>query len=113
MIVCLCGSTRFRTAFELANMDETLKGNIVLSVGMFGHDDYPPGAKHLCADGDEKDLTKQMLDSLHFDKIDAADEILVINVGGYVGNSTRREIAHAQNNGKRIRYMFHLNNTIT
>jgi hypothetical protein len=105
-IVCLVGSTRFRTAFEIANMDETLKGHIVVSVGMFGHDDYPLGAKYLCADGDENNLTKQMLDELHEAKIDLADEILVINVGGYVGSSTTREIIYASSGGKPVRYMF-------
>src|SRR5258706_12820181 len=105
-IVCLCGSTRFRTAFELANMHETLIGNIVISVGMYGHDDYPLGAKHLCSDGDENNLTKQLLDKLHFAKIDLADEILVINVGGYVGSSTEREIDYADKQRKPVRFMF-------
>lgn len=93
--VCLCGSTRFKEAFEKAERDETLAGKIVLTVGLFGH-----------LEGlDMSGSTKQMLDELHLRKIDKADEILVINVGNYIGESTRREIDYARNNGKRVRYL--------
>src|SRR6266496_1102237 len=95
-VVCLCGSTRFRSAFELANMDETLRGNLVISVGLFGHSDHPDGSRFLAADGDESTAVKQDLDALHFRKIDLADEVLVVNVGGYVGSSTKREITYAR-----------------
>ena len=46
-----------------------------------------------------------MLDKMHFQKIDMADEIFVINVGGYIGESTRREIAHATDKGKKVNYL--------
>lgn len=105
-VVCLCGSSRFKSAFEIAAMHETLMGRLVVSVGMFGHADSPDGARHLCADGDDRDATKQILDELHLRKIDLADEILVVNVGGYVGSSTSREIAYAVRNGKRVRFLF-------
>ena len=105
-IVCLCGSTRFRSAFEIANMDETLRGNLVISVGMFGHADHPDGARFLTSDGDENTVVKQAIDELHFRKIDLADEVLVVNVGGYLGSSTRREIAYARLHGKTVRFMF-------
>ena len=105
-VVCLCGSTRFRSAFELANMDETLRGNVVISVGLFGHVDYPDGSRYLTSDGDESMAVKQDLDALHFRKIDLADEVLVINVGGYVGSSTKREIAYAREQGKSVRFLF-------
>lgn len=95
IIVCLCGSTRFKDAFEKAERDETLAGKIVLTVGLFGH-----------LEGlDMSGSTKQMLDELHLRKIDKADEVLVINVGNYVGESTSREIDYAKNNGKKIRYL--------
>jgi hypothetical protein len=74
-IVCLCGSTRFKEAFERANREETLSGKIVLSVGMFGHSEGL----------DMSGPVKAMLDRLHLCKIDLADEVLVLNVGGYVG----------------------------
>jgi hypothetical protein len=93
-IVCLCGSTRFMQAFYDANMRETLEGKIVLTVGMSSKGD--------CQLNEEQ---KKALDALHLDKIDMAEEILVLNVGGYVGDSTRNEIAHATRTGKKVRYL--------
>ena len=95
-IVCLCGSTRFLSAFQEANLRETLAGKIVLSIG--------------CDTKSDQDLAlgpidKTALDLLHLFKIDLADEILVLNVGGYVGQSTRREIDYARMQGKRIRWL--------
>jgi hypothetical protein len=94
-IVCLCGSTRFRDAFLEAARDETLAGRIVLSVGSFGHVDQRPIT----------DEQKAALDALHLQKIDMAHEILVINPGNYIGESTKREIAHAIRAGKPVRYL--------
>jgi hypothetical protein len=94
-IVCLCGSTRFRSEFEAANRRETLLGKVVLSVGMFGH-------------GEGIDMNgpiKAMLDRLHFRKIELADEVLVLDVDGYIGRSTRNEIDHATAIGKHVRYL--------
>jgi hypothetical protein len=97
--VCLCGSTRFKTEFEIAMRNETLDGNIVLTVGFFGHSD--PEAMRMF---DEFPDIKPRLDELHLRKIDLADEVLVINVGGYIGDSTRREIEYAKANGKPVSY---------
>lgn len=94
-IVVLCGSTRFREAFESANRRETLNGKIVLSVGMFGHDEGL----------DMNGSVKAALDELHCKKIDLADEVLVLNPDGYIGESTRREIRYAKKLGKPIRYL--------
>lgn len=99
-IVCLCGSTRFMEAWQKANIDETLAGRIVLSVGCNTKSDAD--LQRLGALTDE---TKAKLDELHLRKIDLADEILVLNVGGYIGNSTRNEIAYATKTGKPIRYL--------
>ena len=95
-VITLCGSTRFRDAFMEAQKRLTLEGNIVISVGMFGH-----------AGDDEvwKPGTKEMLDDMHKRKIDMADEIYVINVGGYIGESTRSEIEYARRTGKAVRYL--------
>ena len=49
--------------------------------------------------------TKAMLDDMHKRKIDMADEIFVINVGGYIGESTRSEIQYAIETGKDVRYL--------
>ena len=95
-IVTLCGSTRFKEQFLEAQKHLTLEGCIVISVGLFGHsgddDVWKPGVK-------------EMLDDMHLRKIDLADEVFVINVGGYIGESTRREIAYAEKTGKTVKYL--------
>ena len=94
-IVVLCGSTRFFQQFQRANYEETMAGNIVLSVGF-----YRFGSVQGCTPEQ-----KIALDELHKRKIDLADEILVLNVGGYIGDSTRSEIEYAQALGMPIRYL--------
>ena len=102
-VITLCGSTRFRHEFEEANKRLTLAGNIVISVGLYGH----AGDAEVWEGMDEDTLTqtKVMLDDMHKRKIDMADEIFVINVGGYIGESTRSEIAYAEAHGKPVRYL--------
>ncbi len=102
-VVTLCGSTRFKDAFMEAQKRLTLEGNIVISVGLFGHS----GDNEVWENMDEGTLTKtkEMLDDMHKRKIDMADEIFVINVGGYIGDSTRSEIAYALETGKTVRYL--------
>ena len=81
----------------------TLEGSIVISVGLFGHS----GDQEVWDGMDEGTLTKtkEMLDDMHKRKIDMADEIFVINVGGYIGDSTRSEIDYAIEHGKKVRYL--------
>lgn len=105
-IVCLCGSTRFPEAFELLNAHLTMMGDVVISVGLNGHADRPTGAKFLTSDGNESSPAKIALDDLHKRKIDLADCIYVVNVGGYIGSSTKREIEYAAANDKPIYFMF-------
>ena len=102
-VITLCGSTRFKNEFMEAQKKLTLEGNIVISVGLFGHS----GDNEVWEGMDEDTLTatKIMLDDMHKRKIDMADEIFVINVGGYIGSSTRSEIEHAQSTGKAVRYL--------
>ena len=95
-VITLCGSTRFKDEFMEAQKKLTLEGNIVISVGLFGHS----GDDEVWTEG-----TKEMLDDMHRAKIDMADEIFVINVNGYIGSSTRSEIEYAKANGKQIRYL--------
>ena len=95
-IITLCGSTRFKNEFIEAQKRLTLEGNIVISVGLFGHS------------GDDEawwEKTKEMLDDMHKRKIDLADEIYVINEGGYIGTSTRSEIEHAIETNKPVKYL--------
>ena len=95
-VITLCGSTRFKDAFMETQKRLTLEGNIIISVGLFGHS----GDVEVWAEG-----TKEMLDDMHLRKIDLADEIFVINVGGYIGSSTKTEIEYAEKTGKPVRYL--------
>lgn len=95
-IITLCGSTRFKDDFLKMQKELTLAGNIVISVGLFGHS------------GDNEvwtENTKAMLDDMHKRKIDIADEIFVINTNGYIGESTKSEIEYANKTGKKVNYM--------
>ena len=101
-IVCLCGSTRFWREFQRASLRETLAGRIVLSIGAAsGTDDEHFGN----LSKEDYETVKEMLDELHKRKIDLADDVLVLNVGGYIGTSTQSEIDYAQKLGKPIRYL--------
>lgn len=94
-IITLCGSTRFKDEFIAEKKRLTLEGNIIISVGLFGHS------------GDNEvwsESTKEMLDDMHKSKIDLADEIFVINPGGYIGSSTKSEIEYAKKTGKAVKY---------
>jgi hypothetical protein len=95
-VITLCGSTKFKDKFMEAQKRLSLAGNIVISVGLFGHS----GDAEVWNDG-----VKEMLDDMHKRKIDMADGIFVINVGGYIGNSTRSEIEYAKSHGKTIEYL--------
>ena len=102
-VITLCGSTRFKDEFMEAQKRLTLEENIVISVGLFGHS----GDDEVWENMDEGTLTKtkEMLDDMHKRKIDMADEIFVINVGGYIGSSTRSEIEYAIATGKTVKYL--------
>jgi hypothetical protein len=95
-VVCLCGSGRFLDAFNAVEFTETLAGKIVLTIGCNTHD------VARCA---SLAPAKPMLDELHLRKIDLADEVLILNVGGYIGESTSRELAYARQAGKTIRFL--------
>lgn len=99
-VVCLCGSVRFLAEFDAASLAETLAGRIVLSVGSHRQRDEDALA-HLSSA--ERAAALDRLGELHLRKIDLADEVLVINPGGYVGESTCREIAYARQAGKPVR----------
>ncbi|MDH8678120.1 hypothetical protein QE109_08170 [Fusibacter bizertensis] len=95
-VITLCGSTKFKDEFLQVQKELTLKGNIVISVGLFGHS----GDEEVWQEG-----TKEMLDDMHKRKIDMANEIFVINKNGYIGSSTRSEIEYAKSNGKTVRFL--------
>jgi hypothetical protein len=93
-VITLCGSTRFKEDFERVNRELTLAGNVVISVGCFGHS------------GDVfTEEQKIMLDDIHKQKIDMADCIYVIDRDGYIGESTKSEIIYAHQHGKTVAFM--------
>lgn len=97
-VITLCGSTRFKDAFIREQKRLTLEGNVVISVGLFGHS----GDDEVWA-SDGK--VKLMLDDIHMQKIDMSDGIFVINEGGYIGESTKREIEYALSHDKSVEFM--------
>ena len=97
-VITLCGSTKFKAEFMKVQKELTLKGYIVISVGCFGHS------------GDViTDEQKIMLDNMHKRKIDMADEIFVINVDEYIGESTKSEIEYAKSHNKKVNYLVDIN----
>ena len=102
-VITLCGSTCFKDAFMETQKRLTLDGNIVISVGLFGHSGDNEVWENM-ADG-TLTATKAMLDDMHKAKIDMSDEIFVINVDGYIGDSTRSEIEYAKMTGKAGRFL--------
>ncbi len=99
-VITLCGSTRFKDEINAVNARLTMQGNIVISLGVFGHVDMPDHDWTTSGNAD-----KLMLDELHRRKIDLSDEIYVVNVDGYIGESTRGEIDYARAHGKIVRYL--------
>lgn len=95
-IVCICGSARFVAEMSAANRDLTLAGVIVVAPGVFPRADE--AAQFIT------DEHKTALGALHLRKIDLADRVLVVNPGGYLGESTTREIAYARATGKPVSF---------
>ena len=90
IVVTLCGSTRFKQDYEDWNRRLTMMGYVVFSCGVFGH-----------ANGGElSEAQKRSLDDIHLRKIDLSDGIMVLDVDGYVGNSSQKEIEYARSRGK-------------
>lgn len=101
-IVCLCGSSRFYDEFQQACYDQTMRGEIVLSIGFYPH----AAARHGHGEGVGHDSTQKiMLDELHKRKIDLADYVLVVSdISGYYGQSTDSEIRYALDHGKPVEF---------
>ena len=99
-VITLCGSTKFEAEFAEVNQRLTMEGCVVISLGMFSLPDLPD----YDWTADSSDL-KGRLGGVHFQKIRMADEVYIVDPGGYVGESTRREIAYAESLGKPVRYL--------
>lgn len=91
-VVCLCGSSRFMEHFHAANRSETAAGRVVITIAA-------PKAEMAAQ------VTGEQLDALHLRKVELADEVLVLNVGGYVGESTTAAVEHAYSLGKLVRWL--------
>jgi hypothetical protein len=100
--VCLCGSTRFWETFRDVGLDLTMAGIVVLTIGICA----PDSMVLANPDSDQAKRQKAMLDMLHKHKINLATQVLVLNVDGYIGDSTRSEIAHAEARRKVIKWLF-------
>ena len=101
-VICLCGSTRFTNEMLIKQRELTKQGNVVLSWCALPDNYFNGGDKtHI---GDQEGV-KGIVDRVHFRKIDLCDEILVINIGGYIGESTRNEINYAYSQDKVIKYL--------
>ena len=99
-VITLCGSTRFEAEFAEVNQRLTMDGCVVISLRMFSLPDLPDYDWTTdCSD------LKGRLGVTHFQKIRMADEVYIVDPGGYVGESTRREIAYAESLGKPVRYL--------
>lgn len=99
-VITLCGSTRFEAEFAKVNQRLTMDGCVVISLGMFSLPDLPN--YDWTADCSDR---KAQLGAMHLQKIRMADEVYIVDPGGYVGESTRREIAYAESLGKPVRYL--------
>jgi hypothetical protein len=99
-VITLCGSTRFEAEFAEVNQRLTMEGCVVISLGMFRLPDLPDYDWTV----DSSNL-KGPLGSVHLQKVRMADEVYIVDPGGYLGESTRREIAYAESLGKPVRYL--------
>ena len=101
-VVCLCGSTRFTREMLIKQWELTKQGVIVLTWCALPDDYYTGEDKaHI---GDQEGV-KELIDEVHKRKIDLSDEVFVLNINGYIGDSTRSEIDYAVTNGKPVVYM--------
>ncbi len=104
-VICLCGSTRFTTEMTCLSWALERDENVIVLGWHVLPDDHPDLRGTDGTHAAENVGRKEHFDELHKRKIDLADEVLVLNVGGYVGESTRGEIEYAMATGKPVRYL--------
>jgi len=101
-IICLCGSTRFTDQMLIKQWELTKQGFIVLSWCALPNSYFQGEDKtHI---GDQEGV-KEMVDGVHKRKIDLADEVFVLNIDGYIGESTKSEIKYAKIHKKPVYYL--------
>ncbi|KKL65822.1 hypothetical protein LCGC14_2151170, partial [marine sediment metagenome] len=99
-IICLCGSSRFVDTMAVMAWNFEKEGAIAMGLHLLPHW-YTDKAHH---QGEHEGVAERM-DELHLRKIDLSDEVFVVNVGGYYGDSTAREIEYARDHGKPVRFL--------
>ncbi len=99
-VVCLCGSSRFLAEMSIMKWQLEKGGRIALSMSILPNT-YPGVVPDHQA---EREGVKEVMDKLHLRKIDLADRVLVVDVDGYIGDSTRAEIDYATRTGKPVEY---------
>lgn len=105
-VVCFCGSSRFIVEMAILMWEWEKAGHITLGLhylpSSYGEErGWGPTFDHAA----ELEGLAEKMDELHKRKIDLADEIFVVNVGGYIGSSTRSEIEYAEAHGKSVKYL--------
>ena len=95
-VVAIIGSSKFKDQQLGVAQRLTLHGNIVLVTGFWHHRDMVPIT----------DEQKERIDRLTLAKIDLAEQVHVVNVNGYVGESTKRQIAYANETLKPVHYEY-------
>jgi hypothetical protein len=98
-IICLCGSTRFISTWNHYRQWLTYCGYIVLAIEIVTAQTTSTDPQHT------NHGLKRQLDDLHKRKIDLADQVLILNVGGYIGPSTQTEIDYARRTGKPVSFL--------
>jgi len=110
-IICFCGSTRFTVEMMVVRWEYEKAGHIVLTWNVLPDSYIEHHHKGQVKDGGlykniaDAEGVKEQMDELHKRKIDLADEVLVINIGGYIGESTRSEIEYANKIGVHVKYL--------
>jgi len=105
-VICFCGSSRFIAEMAILMWEFEKLGNICMGLHLmpngYGEEKGHGAEYHHLA---ELEGCAEQMDELHKRKIDLANEIFVVNVGGYIGSSTKSEIEYATVHGKPVRYL--------
>ena len=104
-IICICGSTRFIEKMAVLSWELEKEGNIVIGMHLLPINYLDKNALDITDNVAESQGVKKDIDELHLRKIDLAHEILVVNIDGYIGDSTRSEIEYAEKIGKPVRFL--------
>lgn len=92
-VITICGSMRYsKEMMKIAEELELKEGYAVIQC-VYNID----GQRYEGVDA-------SILDKIHRKKIDISDAIYVVNIDGYIGNSTKNEIEYATHNGKEVIY---------